>query len=154
MIRQLSFLILCSLTTLSTGCARGFDLNTPDGFAELDQSEHYRYRATNAEGVVIAVRREKNEPQAGLDFWSKALDNELLQRGYTRLSSQSVKSKNGTAGKQLRYRMTRNGRPNVLWLTVFVAGDRLVVIEAGGDETHFEGAEAGLRTALESFEVG
>lgn len=154
MIRPLSILMLCALVTFAAGCARGFDLRTPDGFAELDDNDHYRYRATNAEGVVIAVRSEKNEPEAGLDFWAKALDNTLSERGYSRVASKAVKSKNGTAGKQLRYRVTRNGRPNVLWLTVFVTGSRLVIVEAGGDETHFESAEPEVKSVLEALEVG
>ena|SRR5688572_8661894 len=151
---KLSIVMLAALGTLATGCARGFDINTPDGFAELDDNDHYRYRATSAEGVVLAVRREQNDPEAGLDFWTKALENELAARGYDLVATDAVKSKNGTDGKRLRYRVTKNGRPNVLWVTVFVSGKRLVVVEAGGDEAHFKGVEPKVAAAIEAIEIG
>jgi hypothetical protein len=150
----LSILMLSILTTFASGCARGFEIATPDGFAELDDNDHYRYRATSAEGVVLAVRREKNEPEAGLDFWTKALDNELTGRGYNLVATDSVKSKNGTQGTRLRYTVTRNGRPNVLWVAVFVSGSRVVIVETGGDEAHWKSVEPKVTSAIEAIEVG
>src|SRR5262245_33937026 len=137
MIRAISLVLLVAACGATAGCARGFDINTPDGFAELDDSDDYRYRSTSADGVVLAVRKEKNEPKAGLDFWTAALKNDLSSRGYGLVKSEKVKSKNGIDGRQLRYSMTKNGRPNVLWVTVFVTDSKVFVVEAGGDEAHF-----------------
>lgn len=148
-------LLFCLLASVgSTACARGFDIETPAGFAELDSNDDYRYRATSAEGVVLGVRREANEPKAGLDFWASALENELATRGYSKVSARAIESKNGTPGKQLVYRVEKGGRPNVLWVAVFVTEKRVVVVETGGDEAHFSHVEQKVTAALESFEVG
>jgi hypothetical protein len=134
------------------GCARGIELATPDGFAELEQGD-YDYRATSAEGVVIAVRREPNRPKASLAFWSAAIDYELRGRGYSAIASQDVKSAGGVPGKQIRYRTTRQGRPNVLWTTVYVTSGDVVVVEAGGDRAHFERVESELEKAIRALEL-
>lgn len=150
-------LILAACLALSavstTACGRGFGIDTPDGFAELEANDDYRYRATTAEGVVLAVRREDNEPKGGLEFWSSAVENELSTRGYEKVSAKNIKSKNGTAGKQLVYKVSKNGRPNVLWVAVFVTDSRVVVLETGGDEAHFAHVEPKVSQALSEFEV-
>ncbi len=152
--KTLLFCLALASSTLASGCARGYDIKTPDGFAELDGTDDYGFRATSAEGVVLAVRKEKNDPEGSLDFWASAVKNDLDSRGYALASKKSVKSKNGTPGTQLRYSITRNGRPNVLWVTVFVAGKRVVLVEAGGDEAHFELNEKRVQAAIEAVEVG
>lgn len=152
--KNLSLATCFAMCLGSTACARGFDINTPDGFAELDSNEDYRYRATSAEGVVLGVRREANEPKGGLAFWASAVENELVTRGYAKVSARAIESKNGTPGKQLVYRVNKNGRPNVLWVAVFVTDNRVVVVETGGDEAHFAHVEPKVTAALEAFEVG
>ncbi|MBK7583966.1 MAG: serine/threonine protein kinase [Myxococcales bacterium] len=151
-----TLVIALALTTtlLGTGCSKGFDIKTPDGFAELDTNDDFRYRATSANGIVLAVRREKNDPKGGLDFWAQAIENELELRGYGNPKVQAVEAKNGTAGKQFRYETTRGGRPNVLWVTVFVSGDRVVVVESGGDKDHFRQVEKQVDAAIRAVEVG
>jgi hypothetical protein len=151
--KTLLLLLGLGASALSTGC-HGFEIKTPDGFAELDGNDDYSYRATSAEGVVLAVRKEKNDPEGGLDFWSSAVKNDLTQRGYRLVESKNVKSKNGVAGTELRCEMTRAGRPNVLWVAVFVSGSRVIVVEAGGDVAHFEHSEDRVQAAIENLEVG
>jgi hypothetical protein len=56
----------------------------------------------SAEGVVIAVRRERNQPKANLAFWSAAVDYELRRKGYSAIASKDVKSAQGVPGKQIR----------------------------------------------------
>jgi hypothetical protein len=150
-------LILAACLALSpvstSACGRGFGIETPDGFAELESNDDYRYRATTAEGVVLAVRREDNDPKGGLDFWASAVENELSTRGYEKITAKDIQSKNGIPGKQLRYKVSKNGRPNVLWVAVFVTGSRVVVLETGGDEAHFSHVESKVSQALTEFEV-
>ncbi len=68
------------LSTAATGCTHQSEIQTPDGFAVLED-ERYDYRASSAEGVVLAVRDNKNDPQGDLDFWSGALHAHLERRG-------------------------------------------------------------------------
>ena len=144
--------LLFGMLALCGGCSRGFDIQTPDGFAELDEGG-YAYRATSAEGVVIAVRREANDPRGNLAFWSAAVDYELRRKGYAAVSSKDVKSPSGVSGKQLRYTTSRAGRPNVLWATVFVSGSSVTVVEAGGDAAHFADVEADVERSIAAIDV-
>jgi hypothetical protein len=153
-IKNLSFAVCLALCFGASGCARGFDIKTPDGFAELDSSDDYGYRATTAEGVVLGVRREDNDPKGGLDFWASAIENELRTRGYGSVSLEPIESKNGTPGKRLTAHITKDGRPHVLWVAVFVTDNRVLIVETGGDETLFEHVEPKVAAALASFEVG
>ena len=63
-------------------------IETPSGFAQIDDGRKderytgYTYRATNAEGVVLGVRHERNDPSGDLQFWSGAVDAHLRRAGY------------------------------------------------------------------------
>lgn len=135
------------------GCSRGFAITTPSGFAELEGQEHYGYRATNAEGLVLAVRKESNAPHGDLTFWSGAVDAHLRRNGYAAKKAADVKSADGVDGRQIRYTSKRGGRPHVFWVTVFVTADAVVTVEVGGDEAHFEKHEAAVTEAIASLDV-
>lgn len=137
-----------ALGALATGCTPATALRTPPGFVQLDRDGDYGYRATNAEGVVIAVRELDNDPRGDLDFWTVAVDARL-RRTYTAQSAHEVESDAGLPGRQIRYRAVRGGRPHVYWATVFVDRDRVLLVEAGGDEAFFaESREAVERAVL------
>ncbi len=129
-------LTFAALVTL-TGC-KDIAVQAPDDFAELESGEHHAYRATNASGVVLAVRDEPNEPKGSLEFWAKALDNKLQRGGYKRVAAERITTDAGLSGKKLRYEIDRNGRPTAYWLGVFVTESRVIVVEAGGDTAFFD----------------
>jgi hypothetical protein len=79
---------------------------------------------------------------------------ELERKGYARVDKQDVHSPGGVAGRQMRYRVTRNGRPNVLWVTVFVTESSVFVVEAGGDVAHFERVEKAVDEAVRGLDLG
>jgi hypothetical protein len=155
--RLVSALLLVAaapLATLSlTGCGTGLSMATPNGFAELEDQQSYDYRATNAEGVVIAVRREDNDPAGDLAFWSGALDAHLRRAGYRAVEAKPVEAVGGMQGKQLRYTIERSGREHVFWLTVFVTESEVITIEAGGDVAFFGGVEKSVTRAIASLNV-
>lgn len=135
------------------GCG-GAQLNTPAGFAEISDSDAYDYRATSAEGVVMAVRREDNNPKGNLEFWASAVHYELERKGYSHTDATNVRSMGGVSGRQMRFRITRDGRPHVLWVTVFVTDKRVFVVEAGGDVAHFERVEKAVEEAIRAIDLG
>jgi hypothetical protein len=148
-------LLFAAAVFAGSGCGPGFAINTPSGFAEIDAEEdEYGYRAANAEGVVLAVRREANEPEGDLDFWTLAVREHLQRSGYSGLVVREVESADGVDGRQLRCRIEREGREHVFWVTVFVSGDRVVTVEAGGDESFFDKQAAAVERALRSLVVG
>jgi hypothetical protein len=145
--------MLAAATLIMAGCGAGFSITTPAGFAELEDQEQYGYRATNPQGVVIAVRREDNVPYGDLSFWSGAVDAHLRRNGYTAVKAIDVKTAGDVPGKQIRYQATRAGRDHAFWVTVFVTETVVVTVEVGGDVEFFEQLEKPLTKALASLTI-
>jgi hypothetical protein len=149
LIRRLPLLLALSL--LAPACA-SFHVNTPNGFAELDDDERYDYRATNADGVVIAVRVVRNEPRASLEFWGRVVDERLRRQGYVPEGNpEPVRSANGLAGVMFRYGATVGGREHRYQVAVFVQNKKVFVLEAGGDREVFDPAAPSVARAMRSF---
>jgi hypothetical protein len=146
-----SFLtVLVSVSMLSSlvGCASVAKLDTPSGFATLESDDAFAYRALSAKGVVVATRTEKNELKGNTEFWAESIDQKLLRAGYIKQSEKTVKASSGLEGRQLRYTVERNGREHRYWVTVFLKGKRVVVVEAAGDTQHFVPLEATLERTI------
>jgi len=138
----------CALASM-VACTHPTKLSAPEEFAELGHSGPYTYRAMTARGVVVGVRAEKNAPQASLQFWTEAIDLKLRKQGYEASSAHDVKSVEGVPGKQLRYVRNEDRRPYRYWLTVYVTGDQVFLVEATGDKEAFDPAEDSVqRTVL------
>jgi hypothetical protein len=146
-------LLLCVASLAgAAGCAR-VGVSTPGGFAELDAGDTFRYRASNSDGVVIAVRREKNDPKGDLAFWSGAVDAQLRRAGYQATEGHDVEAR-GLKGKQIRYTITRAGREHAYWINVFVTERSVVTVEAGGDKELFAREEDAIKRTIASLEIG
>jgi hypothetical protein len=144
-------LLLALLLALPVGCA-SFHMTTQPGFAELEGNDDHAYRATSADGVVIAVRSERNRPEGNLDFWSGAIDERLRGNGYVLDGDpRPVQSADGVGGVQRRYARDANGRTLRFWTTVFVKGSRVFVVEAGGDREVFDRAAPAVERAIASI---
>ena len=143
--------LILALSLLAPACA-SFHLNTPNGFAQLEDDERYDYRATNADGVVIAVRVERNEPLANLEFWGRVVDERLRRQGYVPNGNpEPVQSANGVPGVLFRYGATVGGREHRYQVAVFVRARKVFVVEAGGDREVFDPAAAAVARAFRSF---
>jgi hypothetical protein len=147
-----SFWIL-TLAALALGGCSTARLQTPSGFA-AHEDETYDFRASDGEGVVLAVRSEKNDPRGDLEFWSSTLDVRLRKAGYAAQDRRDVKSIDGREGRQLRYEIVSEGRTLAFWVTVFVSGRRVVIVEAGGDSELFEPKVKVVEAAIASLQVG
>lgn len=126
---------LC-LAVAAFGCTHGTQFATPPGFVAIDD-DAYDFRATNADGVVLAVRAMDNDPSGDLAFWSGAIDRRLRQH-YDAVDVIEVEAESGTPGVQIRYETSHHGRVHRYWATIFVAGDRVILVEAGGDAEMFD----------------
>jgi hypothetical protein len=145
---KLSLVSACLFALSVAACHPSAGLAAPDGFAELGGEKSYDWRAASAQGVVLAVRTEKNEPRANVDFWTDAIDVRLRRAGYDATARKDVTSAAGLAGKQLRYSRVEDRRTYRYWLTLFVAGDRVYLVEAGGDKDSFDPAEKTVERAV------
>lgn len=153
-------LAACALwATLASGCGgRHFALTTPGEFMELEPATQeaygYRYRATTANGVVLAVREIENERHGSSDFWLEAVRNSLRRDGgYALLEEVDARAATGEAGRTLRFGRDEDADPYAYWLTLFVTHDRIYVVEAGGRRETFEAARAEVEAAIASFRV-
>jgi hypothetical protein len=128
---------------LSIACGRPFDVKTPHEFVELEnQGPQYDYRATTPDGVVVAVRAVESKGRGTVSFWEEAVKLQMRDvSGYALLGSKDVKSEDGTPGKELRFGHDQNGKPYAYRVAVFVAQDRVFLIESGGSKdamAHYE----------------
>ncbi len=143
MSRSILVAAVLSLAALSQACTTHTTrLDTPGGFARLEDQKSWAYRATSPQGVVIAAKNEPNAMGGDLAFWSESIDLTLAKAGYEKKLEKAVRTARGLEGKQTRYVATRNGREHHYWIAVFTPKDRVVVVEAGGDAEPFAKAEA------------
>ena len=143
---------LLSTLLFAAGC-HGARLSTPAGFATLDESGDYSYRATSAKGVVLATRTEPNDVKANTEFWADTLDAKLRDKGYVAEGTRHVKTAKGLAGTQLRYTTTKNGREHRYWVTVFATAKKVFVVEAAGDKEPFDKSVGAVDGAISSLDA-
>jgi hypothetical protein len=150
--RIVSLILACAALGALGGCTNAA-IVTPAGFAELGSSGDYDYRAADARGVAIAVRRESNDPSGDLAFWSGALDAHLRRAGYVPIDATKVESADGVEGRQIRYHVLHDGREHLFVIAVYVTDGEVVTVEAGGDADFVKEQEKTLERAMASVTV-
>jgi len=142
---------LCLALALSA-CGPSFHAALPAGFVELEDQEAYDWRATTADGFVIAVREIEHEPKGPIEFWARAIENQMRTRGgYALIESREVTTADGAKGKLMRFGHDEGGKPHMYLVAVYVTDDDLYVVEAGGTRDLFERHKAQIDWALKSF---
>jgi hypothetical protein len=135
------------------GCASPL-LQTPHAFLRLEGHEkEYDYRATTADGIVLAGRVLAYDKSlgGGVSFWVDAIKLRLQATGgYALLKEQSIQTTRGLQGKQLRFGHDEKRGAYQYWVTVFVSGSKVVVLECGGPESNLGAHEAAIMQALAS----
>jgi hypothetical protein len=150
--KPIHFLLSFALSLVALGCGPGFEAATPPGFVELEDQNLYDYRATTADGLVIAVRELDHEPKGAMEFWTRAIENRMRQRGgYALLGTHDVKSKDGVDGKQMRFGHDESGRPHLYYITVFVTEKYIFLFEAGGTKELMERNAKDIDWAISNF---
>jgi hypothetical protein len=150
-----------ALALAAAGCGPSFAIETPPNFVELDEDySSYDYRATSADGLVLAVRELDHDPQGELSFWVKAVENRMRERGgYALLESVPTKSADGVAGMQLRFGLDVDassegggvGQPHLYYVALFVTPERIFVVEVGGTKELVTAQAQSIEAALRSF---
>jgi hypothetical protein len=154
--RHRAALLAALLTPLAAAaCGPAAHIDTPAGFATLEDQTEYIYRSSTAGGVVVAIRREENQPRGNLDFWADAIDRKLQNNRYVPEGKPSeARAASGQEGRMLRYTREDQGRVYRFWAVVFVTEGEVFLVEAGGDKERFTGkTEDAVAQALRSFSI-
>lgn len=138
---------------LASACGPASHITPPPHFLSLDSEEEgYAERATSADGIVLATRELDNEHEGTLAFWVQAIKEHMQQtRGYALTAESDVRIASGQTGKQLRFGHDETGGPYVYWLSVFVEGDRIFLVEAGGKQSLFTASQAQIEQAIQGY---
>jgi hypothetical protein len=145
------------LAGFAFGCGPSFQASTPDSFVELENDHDlYDYRATTAEGLVMAVREIDNDAKGKVDFWLTAIKNSVRDRGgYALLEEKAVKSQDGVDGTQLRFGHDEGGgKPHLYYLTIFVTPEKIWLVEAGGTKELMTANAKKIDAAVSGFNTG
>lgn len=151
--RRCLLVALLAAAVCTLGCGRPFVAATPASFVELeDQQPAFDYRATSADGVVMAIRAIDNRPKGDAAFWLQALENRMQGTdGYALLGRREVTCLDGHKGTQLRYGRDEGSTPHLYVITLFVTDARIFVLEAGGTRTQVERYAAPIDWAVANF---
>jgi hypothetical protein len=154
-VRTLRLLALLVGATIgaSAGCGTSFHTQTPPGFVALREHDHrYDYRATTADGVVVAVREIDNDVHGDEAFWSQAIALKLhALGGYALLDQRIVTCQGGLSGRQMRFGHDEGTRPHLYVVTIFVTTNRLYLVEAGGAKDRVSRDASKLDAFVASF---
>ena len=144
---------------LTSGCGPSFKAATPPGFVELDADyDNYDYRATTADGLVLGVREVEHDPEGDLDFWVRAIENEMRTRGgYALLETKPVKNAQGLTGRQLWFGHDEGQKPHLYMVTVFVTPGSwlsdgwIYLLEVGGTKEQIDKQRQQITWAVDKF---
>lgn len=140
------------LALLLPACHASHATSAPKGFVELDESSGYDFRATSADGLVIAAREIDNDPESGLTFWSRAVENAMRQRGgYALLETRDSAIAGGVPARQLRFGHDEGSRPHLYYVTLAVTDGAIYLLEAGGEKSLVERERARIDAWIAGF---
>ena len=146
MARLTSLFLFLSLSLL--GCT--LRMEPPKNYLQLERAAWpYEYQAVSTEDCRLAARTIENPEKGGLDFWSKAIHNQMVQaKGYTLVSQSPVETRGGWKGHEFLFSTHSNGVEFDYLIALFPIGDKIYLAEAGGERHLLEPDLAGLRTAI------
>jgi len=93
----------------------------------------YDQRLVSADGVVIGLRSQTTHSPGTLEFWSKAVANELTNnKGYQLAGAEDATGTNGRKCKFMTFHYSLRGNSMTYLLAIFVDGQGVLLAEAGG----------------------
>ena len=156
-VRSTAMMLGFALALFGAGCGRPYAIETPDGFIDLgdryESEGNHEYRASTADGVVIAVRSFDNDPKADMALAVRALENRVrLGQGYALLSKHEVVARDGNKGTMLEFGHDEPTGPHLYLTAVFLTEHHVFIFEAGGKKELVEKARKSIDWAVSSFD--
>lgn len=138
--RFLGPLVIVAGAWLTAACGPPFQFAQPPGFVEVENDyDDYDFRATSADGLVLGARELDNEEGGTVEFWVKAIENQMRGRGgYALLDKKDVQTADGLSGVQLRFGFDQDQTPRLYYVTLLVTEEHIYLLEAGGTKALVE----------------
>ncbi|MBA7486628.1 MAG: hypothetical protein GH155_05935 [Spirochaeta sp.] len=144
-----ALIVLILLINLSFSACTNLEVKKPAGFAETARATEYR--AISPEGILYRVRSVENYPAKDLEFWSKALKNQLAKEGYL-LTADGEEFTAGNRRGVLYEWGVRFGNEDFIYLTAIIVFDnRITIAEAGGEHTIYAKYRQPILESLKSI---
>jgi hypothetical protein len=127
---------LLALALLSpAACSRPVAAPVARGFVEIKDDPNYDFRAVAPEGVAVAARVIKMETPNDVAFWERAVSLRMRELdGYALVEAKDVRGPDGAPGRELTFGHDEEGKPFVYRVRLFVMGEKLLFVEAGGSK--------------------
>lgn len=145
-------LLLAAAALACSACFPHYEMSLPTGFKRYE--DVCGFKAITARGVRLKVREVDNEPEGDLAFWTEAMGVHLEKQGYVKKQEECFKTKSGLDGCYLEFHLPHGQEDWVMGETIFVADDRIVLVETAGPFALYDPEREGLREALGSFDPG
>jgi hypothetical protein len=146
--------LLGGLLVFLAACSN-FYVETPRGFAEIPWEQNPQnmvlYKAVSPEGIRFSVRKEENYPRMELDFWARALKNQLQKEGYTLIGKEQDFQAEQRNGVYFEWGLPYGNETYIYFTSLLVCDDELLVIEAAGEYTIFNSYKDAIITSLKSI---
>jgi hypothetical protein len=149
---KLSGVLLCVIVAVAiAGCVSPpVAFETPEGFAQFTGEK--KPLAISPEGVVLRFRTAENDPAQDLEFWSEALERQMIESGYLPLDQGEFTSE-GLTGVYFEWLAPMNDEDWVYLTGIAVAEDVIVIAEAAGPFQLYQARRDTLINALSSVRL-
>lgn len=152
-VRTTAWLLLAAgVAAALAACGPTYSMKIPPSFKRYERSG--TYRLITADGVMLQAREVDNYPKADLSFWTDALQRHEAQRGYTLQQKECFTTAERLDGCTLDFLVPHGAEDWVLSSTLFVVGDRVVVVETAGPFPRYAKVRDELAAALKTFDPG
>jgi hypothetical protein len=136
------------------GCGKPIEARAARGFVELSDTGAYDFRAVAPEGVAVAARVVKLDEPTEVAFWERAVSLRMRELdGYALVEAKDVRAYDGSPGRELSFGHDEEGKPFVYRIRVFVIGDKLLVVEAGGSRDQMKAFASSVDWMLEQIRL-
>ncbi len=137
---------------LLSACGPNYQIEAPEAFKRYEEG---KFHWITADGVILRAREVKNYPVAGLSFWVDAMKGHLEKRGYAlKAEPRCFETRKKLSGCTLDFLLPHGAEDWVMSETLFVVGERVILLEVAGSYERFSPLEGDLKKAMISFEPG
>jgi cytochrome c-type biogenesis protein CcmE len=143
---------LCAAAALSACGPPPYEMQLPQAFKQFEESRDYKL--ITADGVMLKAREVENYPEAGLEFWTDALQRHLEEQGYVVKSQDCFETTRGLDACTLDFMLPHGAEDWVLSVTLFVVEDEIILVEVAGPYDRFATIEDELDKAIKTFDLG